>query len=96
VPEELPHKEYERTPVEQLDVCVWRNLAQLSPEDSIIIEQCDLLGMPQKNFAAQNGLSLPAAKARLRRAREKLKAAIMHNCQVRFDEAGKVCCHEPR
>lgn len=96
LPEGLPVDDPERAPIESLDACLWRNLAQLSPEDSLIIEQCDLHGMPQKDFAAQNGLSLPAAKARLRRAREKLKAAIMHNCQVRFDEAGKVCCHKPR
>lgn len=94
--EALPNEEHERAPVDELDACVWRNLAQLSPEDHLIIEQCDLHGMPQKDFAAQNGLSLAATKARLRRAREKLKAAILHNCQVRFDEAGKVCCHKPR
>ena len=96
LPEGLPVDDPERAPIESLDACLWRNLAHLSPEDSLIIEQCDLHGMPQKDFAAQNGLSLPAAKARLRRAREKLKASIMHNCQPHAHTGGNAPPSNPQ
>lgn len=96
LPPDLPETRAERTAIEQLDACLWRNLGELSPGDRAIVEQCDLQGMGQSEFARQNGLSLVAAKARLQRARKKLRAAIVHNCQVRFDETGQVCCHVPR
>lgn len=96
LPEDLPEPEQSRAPVESLDACVWNNLPQLSPGDAEIIRQCDLLGVRQKDFAARHGLSLPATKARLQRARRRLRSAIEHNCQVRFDENGRVCCHKPR
>ncbi len=86
----------QRTPVDELDACLLRNLAELPPEDRQIIEQCDLQGVKQQAFAHANGLTLPAAKSRLLRARKHLRDALTHNCQVHFDEAGTVCCHVPR
>ncbi|MEA9389740.1 sigma-70 family RNA polymerase sigma factor [Acerihabitans sp. TG2] len=86
----------ERDPVEQLDDCLMRNLAALSIEDHNIISQCDLHGMKHQVFADNHGLSLSAVKSRLMRARQRLHAALLLHCQVRFDEDGKVCCHKPR
>lgn len=94
--EALPVPEVQRSPVESLDSCLWRNLAELSREERAIIEQCDLFGIQQKDFAAANDLSLSAVKARLLRARRKLKAVMTKNCQVGFDATGRVCCHKPR
>ncbi|OOV86750.1 hypothetical protein BTA35_0212670 [Oceanospirillum linum] len=93
----LPEKKQQpEEPVAQLDRCLLRNLEELPPADAQIIEQCDLNGMKQAEFARQNNLTLPAAKARLLRARKKLRAAIIKNCQVQFDTSGKVCGHIPR
>jgi RNA polymerase sigma-70 factor (ECF subfamily) len=86
----------ERKPVDELDACLLRNLAELQPEDRQIIEQCDLQGVKQQDFAHAHDLSLPAAKSRLLRARTRLREALMRNCQVRFDETGAICCHVPR
>lgn len=89
-------EETERAPVEALDACLLLNLSEMSAEDHEIIKQCDLLGVKQQAFADQHSLTLTATKSRLLRARQRLREALMRNCQVRFDEIGQVCCHIPR
>ena len=96
LPPELPEPEVQQAAIELMESCVWRNLQELSDEDREIIRACDLLGMRQKVYAEQHGLSLVAAKARLQRARRRLRELIVSNCQVRFDENGRVCCYKPR
>lgn len=96
LPEQLAAPQEERAPVDALDACLRRNLSEMSDEDRDIIEQCDLRGVRQHAYAQAAGLSLPAAKARLLRARKRLREALTRNCQVRFDETGRVCCHVPR
>jgi len=96
LPDELPAPETARAPVDELDACLRRNLAELADTDRDIIQQCDLEGLRQQDYAARHGLSLPATKARLLRARRRLREALVRNCQVRFDERGRVCCHVPR
>ena len=86
----------ERPPVEALDGCLTRNLAEMAAEDRDVIEQCDLQGVRQQVFAETHGLSLAAVKSRLLRARQRLRDNLVCNCQVRFDETGQVCCHVPR
>lgn len=85
----------ERAPVDALDACLARNLAALDPEDRDVIEQCDLHGVRQQDYADARRLTLAAVKSRLLRARQRLRARLVENCQVRFDEAGRVCCHVP-
>lgn len=96
LPDDLAADDEPGAPVDELDACLARNLAELSVDDRQIIEQCDLRGMKQQDFALAQGLTLPAVKSRLLRARQRLRDSIMRNCQVRFDEAGRVCCHVPR
>jgi RNA polymerase sigma-70 factor (ECF subfamily) len=86
----------ERAPVEALDACLIRNLAEISAEDREIIEQCDLHGIKQQAYADTHGLTLTAVKSRLLRARQRLRDTLVRNCQVRFDDTGQVCCHVPR
>jgi RNA polymerase sigma-70 factor (ECF subfamily) len=93
---ELPIESDEKPPIAQLEVCLTRNLGQLSEEDQSVIEQCDLQGQLQARYAEQHGLTLSAVKSRLLRARQRLRREITVNCQVRFDETGQVCCHVPR
>lgn len=97
LPDELPVPEHEaRSPVDELDGCLRRNLAELPFDVREVIEKCDLEGMTVRNYATLCGLTLPAAKSRLLRARQRLRKALVENCQVRFDETGQVCCHAPR
>lgn len=85
----------ERAPVEELDACLVRNLMELDAVDRGIIQACDLDRMTVRAYAEVNELSLTAAKSRLLRARQRLRSSLVHNCQVRFDDTGKVCCHVP-
>ena len=97
IPEHLVALEDDgRAPVDELDACMRRNLQELAPEDRQVIEACDLGGMRQQAFAEASGLSLAAVKSRLLRARQRLRDALVSNCQVRFDDSGSVCCHVPR
>lgn len=74
----------------QLQTCLPRLLPELTPPDRHIIEACDLNGLTQREYAEKNGLSLPAAKARLRRARFELKEKLINECQVKQDDH-RVC-----
>jgi len=83
----------ERRPVDELEACLSHNLLRLEAEDRHIIEACDLRGQTVRAYAEAHGLTLPAAKSRLLRARKRLRDRLVENCQVRFDESGRVCCH---
>lgn len=82
--------------IDKLAHCLPRVLNELSPQDSQLLKDCDINGMSQREFATRHGLSLPATKSRLLRARLKLKQQLSHSCQVKLDENQNVCCYTPR
>jgi RNA polymerase sigma-70 factor (ECF subfamily) len=82
-------------PVVGLVQCLPKALACLTAEEREVIERCDLQGIKQQDFAASAGLSLPAVKSRVQRARTKLKQHLNTNCSIRFDEFNRVCCFFP-
>ena len=82
--------------VDLLSHCLPRVLSELSAEDREAVLLCDMQGMTQKDYARRLGLSLPAAKSRVQRARLRLRAQLAEACQVTFDDNGKVCCFVPR
>ncbi|MBR0568159.1 RNA polymerase sigma factor SigZ [Azoarcus sp. L1K30] len=89
-PEQTQH------PVEALSACLPRALAELSAEDREALTLCDIEGLPQQAYAERLGLTLPAAKSRVQRARRRLRDHLVSACQVRFDDTGQVCCFVPR
>jgi RNA polymerase sigma-70 factor, ECF subfamily len=96
LPDDLAFEAEEPAAVDSLAACLPRALSELSEEDREAITLCDLEGLSQVQFAARKGLTLPAAKSRVQRARKRLRGHLARACQVRFDEAGKVCCFVPR
>ncbi len=78
-----------------LEACLARNLTRLAPHDQAIISACDLGQRTVREFASEAGLTVAAAKARLLRARRRLRDALVEHCRVEFDEAGSVCCFHP-
>lgn len=66
--------ESELAPVDRLSACLPRVLSELAAEDREALECCDIDGMTQQAFAELKGLSLPGAKSRVRRARQRLRA----------------------
>lgn len=83
-------------PVEGLTQCLPRVLSELSAQDREAISLCDIEGMPQQDFAKLKGITLPAAKARVQRARKRLKARMTEVCQVSFEPTGEVAGFVPR
>ncbi len=82
--------------IDSLASCLPRVLTELSAPDRDAITCCDLQGMSQQDYALRIGLSLPAAKSRVQRARKRLKAQLASACQVSLDGEGRVCCFVPR
>ena len=93
VPETSTAAETDTAPVESLAGCIARALPHCSPEDRDIISQCDLEGVKQLDYARRNQLSLAASKARLRRARRRLRERLIGQCEIVFDEQDRICCH---
>lgn len=96
LPEDIPQATEQTDPVVTLSACVGRVLSELAAEDRDIIEQCDLNGMKQQEYARVHNLSLAAVKSRLLRARQRMRATLSTNCQVQFDEQGRVESYVPR
>ncbi|WP_207891826.1 sigma-70 family RNA polymerase sigma factor [Thiogranum longum] len=96
LPEDLASDSEEPVAIASMAACLPRALSELNEEDRDALSHCDLEGMKQKDYANQKNISLPAVKSRVQRARRRLRAHLTEACQVRFDEAGKVCCFEPR
>ena len=63
---------------------------RLADADAAIPRTCDPQGQTRRAFAQANGLSLPAAKARLLGARLRLRDRMTSACQVRFGADGRV------
>jgi RNA polymerase sigma-70 factor (ECF subfamily) len=96
LPDDIPDHAEPVEPVVALSACVARVLSELSREDRDIIEQCDLNGMKQQDYAQAHNLTLAAVKSRLLRARQRMRVTLSTNCQVQFDEQGRVESYVPR
>jgi RNA polymerase sigma-70 factor (ECF subfamily) len=96
LPEDLQATHEEPVPVDTLAACLPRALAELSAQDREALTLCDLDGLTQEAYAELKGLTLPGAKSRVQRARKRLREHLSTVCQVRLDEAGRVCCFVPR
>jgi len=88
--DDLAQDPVEAATIDELTVCLPRVLQTLPPRDVEILRACDLGDSTQARYAQAHGLSLPAAKARLQRARRRLRAQLTHLCQVRLDPDGQV------
>lgn len=95
-PDDLPALETETEVVDSLASCLPKALRELSPEDGEVLTMCDLEGMTQEAYAQLKGLTLPAAKSRIQRARKRLKTHLSQACQVKIGLDGRVCCFTPR
>lgn len=90
---QLDEKE-ERSQYQLADCCL-RPMIESLPSiyrDALIFTELE--GKTQQQLADQLGISLPAAKSRVQRAREKLKEEILKCCQYEFDKYGNIisCC----
>lgn len=93
IPEQLPD---EAPMVDTLSQCLPRVLSELPANDRLAITFCDIEGHSQLALAEYLGISLPGAKSRIQRARQRLRERLICACQVTFDDNGEVCCFVPR
>jgi len=91
LPDDIAADVPEPDTVDNLSECLPRVLLELSVADREVIRCCDIDGMSQQQFASFKGMSLPAVKSRIQRARRRLRQTLEENCQVRLDEGGHVC-----
>lgn len=94
VPESLPAPEPEVAPLDALAACLQEALQALDPDDRHVVQRCDIDGETQRAYGEATGLSLPAVKARIQRARVRLRQRLIECCGVRFDADGHVCCSD--
>lgn len=94
--EDIPDEPPQLAEVDALVACLPRVLSELDARDREAIELCDLQGLPQAEFARLRGLTLPAAKSRVQRARQRMRERMALGCQVSFDPGGRVSDFVPR
>jgi RNA polymerase sigma-70 factor, ECF subfamily len=70
--------------------CLGPIVDKLRPGDRDAIEMTELRGMTQTRAAELAGISLTAMKARVQRARRRLKAALLECCEFALDARGGV------
>ncbi len=56
----------------------------------------ELKGLPQKEIAQAQGLSLSGVKSRVQRGRAMLKSMLTAHCGPEFDQAGRISGYDPR
>jgi RNA polymerase sigma-70 factor, ECF subfamily len=89
---DLPEDVAEKAASEDLSAVVASWLAPmmslLPDEDREALRLTDLEGMSQKALAARLGISVTGAKSRVRRARARLKEAVLDCCHIELDRRG--------
>lgn len=76
--------------------CLRPLIAQLAPRDREALEWVDLEGLTQREAAARAGISVSGMKARVQRARRRLRERILQCCAVELDARGGVMDFAPR
>ena len=89
LPEDLADEKEAMAPADELAGCVERTISELSADDRDVIRQCDLDGVKLQSYADAHGLTLPAVKSHIQRARRRMREIMERNRQVHFDEAGQ-------
>lgn len=83
----LPHDKKGDT--HGLDDCVMGFIGRLSETDQTILEEIDINGTRQTDFANQNAIALPTVKARIQRARNRLRDRLIACCPTGSEDDGE-------
>lgn len=81
---------------QQFSICVVPFIKTLPPKyrDALILTEIE--GVSQKELAKRLGISYSAAKSRVQRGREKLKALLLECCDIQTDMYGNIIKYEAR
>lgn len=75
---------------QELEGCLAPLLDGLPEAYRLALSQSEIEGLPQREIARREGLSLSGAKSRVQRARRMLREAILECCRVEMDRRGGV------
>jgi RNA polymerase sigma-70 factor (ECF subfamily) len=73
LPEDLAQEEEGIAPLDAPAECLERVLSELSADDGDVVRRCHLDGIKLQTYADEHGLTLPAVKSRLQRARQRIR-----------------------
>ncbi|MDF2923942.1 MAG: polymerase, sigma-24 subunit, subfamily [Paenibacillaceae bacterium] len=73
-----------------LSRCVLEMINQMPDKYREALIMTEMYGMTQKELSIKLGISLPAAKSRVLRAREYMKNMILDCCELEFDRQGYI------
>jgi RNA polymerase sigma-70 factor (ECF subfamily) len=98
LPQSLPASEEEAAQKarQELAGCIVPMIENLPDHYRRALMLSEIDGLTQKETAAQLGLSLPGAKARIRRGRAKVKEMLLACCHLEFDRQGGLTDYESR
>jgi RNA polymerase sigma-70 factor (ECF subfamily) len=98
LPEELAgaEPESEQRAERELARCLTPLLETLPPPYRAALVASEVEGLPQRELARREGLSLSGAKSRVQRARRRLRDAVLACCRVELDQRGGVVDFERR
>ena len=71
-------------------------LERMDEEDQEVLRAVDLGGTSQKQYASSRDLHYPTAKARVQRARARLKKELESHCRLELDGRGKPIACQPK
>lgn len=80
----------------ELAPCIQAMITDLPPPYRKALILTEYEGLTQRELAEHLNLSLPGAKSRVQRAREKLKRMLLDCCHFQFDRRGRVIDYQPR
>jgi len=83
-------------PRAELAACLAPMLDRLPAGDREALVLIEVEGLTRQAAAIRLGLSLPGAKARVQRARRRLKALLLDCCRVELDRRGGIAAYEAR
>jgi RNA polymerase sigma-70 factor (ECF subfamily) len=92
LPEELATDDSReaRRAEQELARCLTPLLGELPAPYGQALTLAELEGLPQREIARREGLSLSGAKSRVQRARTMLREALLACCRVELDQRGAV------
>lgn len=80
----------------ELSQCVLPFIDALPEESAQLLRRIDIEGASQKAYAQALGISYPALKSRVQRARRQLRSVFERCCELELDAKGAVIDYLPR
>ncbi|GAC1347629.1 MAG: RNA polymerase sigma factor SigZ [Ktedonobacteraceae bacterium] len=93
---DMPAEPADENVVAELAPCIKLMVDSLPADYREALILTEYKGLTQKELGQRLGISLPGAKSRVQRAREKLKTLLLNCCHFQFDSLGKVIDYQPR